>query len=193
MTDAVNIAFVSAAGLGAVDPLLVWIAAACIATLLAQAAVAKWADLALLEQHLAAYGLPAAALRVGALALPMAEGTVALLLLTPLRGLGALLAACLLAAYAALMAWHRWRGHELDCGCGGEPLPLSWALVLRNLGLALLAVVAAAPLATREMGLADFFVVAAALLLGSLLYAALNQLLRHRGGMASRNTLWRRS
>ena len=93
MTDAVNTAFVSAAGLGAVDPLLVWIAAACIATLLAQAAVAKWADLALLEQHLAAYGLPAAALRAGALALPMAEGTVALLLLTPLRGLGALLAA----------------------------------------------------------------------------------------------------
>lgn len=193
MTDAVNIAFVSAAGLGAVDPLLVWIAAACIATLLAQAAVAKWADLALLEQHLAAYGLPAAALRAGALTLPMAEGTVALLLLTPLRGLGALLAAGLLAAYAALMAWHRWRGHELDCGCGGEPLPLSWALVLRNLGLTLLAVVAAAPLTTREMGLADFFVVAAALLLGTLLYAALNQLLRHRGGMASRNTLWRRS
>ena len=193
MTDAVNIAFVSAAGLGAVDPLLVWIAVACIATLLAQAAVAKWADLALLAQHLAAYGLPAAALRAGALTLPMAEGTVALLLLTPLRGLGALLAAGLLAAYAALMAWHRWRGHELDCGCGGEPLPLSWALVLRNLGLALLAVVAAAPLTTREMGLADFFVVAAALLLGTLLYAALNQLLRHRGGMASRNTLWRRS
>ena len=45
-------------GFGSVDPLWVWIAVAATAVLLAQAALAKLADRALFEQHLAAYGLP---------------------------------------------------------------------------------------------------------------------------------------
>ena len=43
-----------------IDPLLVWIALACTATLFAHAAVAKLSDRMLFAQHLAAYGLPLA-------------------------------------------------------------------------------------------------------------------------------------
>jgi hypothetical protein len=142
------------------DPLLVWIAVACTATLFAHGGIAKLGDRALFEQHLAAYGVP-----------PALTGALAWLLLL----------------YAAAMAWHRKQGHALDCGCGGEPLPLSWALVLRNLVLAALALAAAAPMAARALGLADFLVIAAALVLGTLLHAALHQMLRHRARLSLRS------
>lgn len=176
------------------DPLIVWIAVAGLATLFAQAAVAKGADLPLFEQHLAAYGVPAPLLTVATRALPALEGAAALLLLlAPTRAAGAALAGALLLAYAAAMAWHRRAGHALDCGCGGEPLPLSWALVARNAVLALLAAVAAAPMAPRALGAGDFAVIAAAVVLGTLLYAALHQVLRHRAGLHGRRTLFHRS
>jgi len=162
------------------DPLLVWIAAAGLAVLLAHAALTKLADRPLFEQHLAAYGLPPALTPVLAWALPLAEAALALALLSPARAVGAAGAAALLLAYAGAMAWHRAHGRALDCGCGGEPLPLSWALVLRNALLAAGAAVAAAPMGPRPMALGDFGVVAGAVLLGTLLYAAVHQVLRHR-------------
>lgn len=166
--------------LAPVDPLLAWLAAAGLATLLAHAALAKAGDLALFEQHLAAFGVAEALLAPLARLLPAAEALAALLLLTPWRSAGAALAALLLLSYAAAMAWPLARGHHPDCGCGGEPLPVSWVLVARNALLAALGLVAAAPLQPRAMSLADFLVVAAALLLATLLYAALHQVLRHR-------------
>lgn len=168
------------------DPLLVWIAVACTATLFAHAAVAKAADRPLLEQHLAAYGVPLPLTPVLAWLVPAAEAVVALLLLTPWRAAGAAGAVALLLLYAAAMGWHRAQGHTLDCGCGGEPLPLSWALVLRNVCLALLAAAAGATMAVRALGLGDFAVIAAALLLATLLHAALHQVLRHRAASPSR-------
>jgi uncharacterized membrane protein YphA (DoxX/SURF4 family) len=173
------------------DPLLVWIAVACVATLFAHAGVAKLADVALFEQHLAAYGAPHAALPVAARMLPGVEIAAALLLLTPWRAAGAALAAALLLLYAAVMGWHRARGQSLDCGCGGEPLPVSWALVARNLLLAGLTGVAGAAMAPRAMGVGDFLVVVGALLLATLLYAALHQVLRHRAGLRPRTALRR--
>ncbi len=167
-----------------VDPLLTWLAAACLATLFAHAALAKAGDLALFEQHLAAFGLPEPLLGPLARALPAVEALAALLLLTPWRAAGAALAAALLLSYAAAMAWPLARGRRPDCGCGGEPLPVSWALVARNGLLAALAWVVAAPLRPRAMSLADFLVVAAALLLATLLYAVLHQVLRHRAPTA---------
>ena len=171
----------------ALDPLLVWIARAGLATLLAQAALAKLADRSLFEQHLAAYGVPDRLLAATAIALPAAEALAAGLLLTPWRGVGAALAAALLLLYAGVMAWHRSRGHALDCGCGGEPLPLSWALVVRNAGLAVLALLAGAPVAPRPLSLADFLVIAAALVLATLLHAALHQMLRHHARLSYRS------
>jgi len=173
------------------DPLLVWIAVACTATLFAHAAVVKFMDLILLEQHLAAYGVPYPLLPLASRALPAVETATALLLLTPLRAAGALLAVALLVTYGAAMAWHRLHGRSLDCGCGGEPLPVSWALVARNLLLAGLAWLAGVAMAPRALGLSDFLVIAAAVLLGTLLFAALHQVLRHRAGLHARTALRR--
>ncbi len=173
----------------ALDPLLVWIALAAIATLLAHAAITKAGDRDLFEQHLAAYGVPQALTGVMAVLLPAAEAALALALLTPWRAIGALGAAVLLLGYAAAMAWHRAQGHALDCGCGGEPLPLSWALVARNGVLVALALAAAAPMTSRALLLADFLVIAGALLLGTLLFATLHQVLRQRAGLRARTAL----
>ena len=124
--------------------------------------------------------------------LPLLELAAAGLLLTPWRMAGALLAGALLALYGTGMALALAQGRELDCGCGGEPLPVSWALVARNAVLASLAGFAAWPAAARALGWQDFLVVAAAVLLATLLYAALNQVLRHQAGLrARRPTLWR--
>lgn len=171
------------------DPLAVWIAAALLSALFAHAALAKLADRALLEQHLAAYGLPWSALPVATWALPGVELTAAVLVLTPLRALGAGLCAALLLGYAGVMAWHRAHGHRLDCGCGGEPLPVSWALVTRNLVLAVVAAVAALPVTGRAMPLPEFALVAGAVLLGTVLYAAFHQVLRHLDATQSRPSL----
>ncbi len=162
----------------AFGPLPVWIALACTATLFAHAAIAKAFDLAQFEQHLAAYGVPSGLQPLLARAVPALEAAAALLLVTPWRGPGAALAASLLLLYGAAMAWALARGWALDCGCGGEPLPVSWALVVRNALLAALALVAGSPIADRAAGAADFFVIAAALLLATLLYAAWHQVLR---------------
>ena len=67
------------------------------------------------------------------------------LAVTPVIGLP--LASALLVVYAVAMALNVWRGRrDIDCGCGGVPMPISWGLVARNFflaGLALLAVNAA--------------------------------------------------
>lgn len=170
-----------------IDPLLVWIAGACTAALFAHAALAKLADRPLFVQHLAAYGVPQGLLAPAGWLIPLTEAAIAVALLTPARTVGAAAAAALLLVYAAVMAWHRAHGSRLDCGCGGEPLPLSWALVLRNLGLAGLALLAGAPMAPRALSLADFFVIAAALVLATLLHAAGHQMLRHRARLTFRS------
>lgn len=164
------------------DALILMIAAGCIAALLLHAAAAKLGDREAFAQHLAAYGVPDAAQPLLAWALPLGEGALALGLVTPWRALAAAGAAALLLLYGAAMAWHLSQGRVLDCGCGGDPLQQSWTLVARNVVLALLAAVAAQPVAPRPdaaaLGAGDFAVAAAAVLLAALIYAAFNQLLR---------------
>ncbi|MBL8312128.1 MAG: DoxX family protein [Rubrivivax sp.] len=167
-------------GLPTMDPLILLIAAVWTAALLLHAALAKLVDRPLFHQHLAAYGLPEVLQPALAGGLPLAEALAALGLVTPWRPAAALGAAGLLGLYGAAMAWHLLRGHRLDCGCGGAPLALSWALVLRNALLAGVAGVAALPSDGRTPGLADIAVAAAALALGALLFAAFHQLLRQQ-------------
>ena len=162
------------------DPLWVMLAAGAIATLLAHAAITKLTDRALFEQHLAAYGVPMAALPAAVWAIPLAEGALAIALLTPWRPIAATLAAGLLITYGVAMAWHLARGHRLDCGCGGEPMAVSWWLVLRNALLAALAFVAAQSADARALGFGDLVALAASLALLALLYAALHEVLRIR-------------
>jgi hypothetical protein len=160
------------------DPLAVWIPAAWLATVLLHAGMVKLQDRSLFMQHLAAYRVPDGALTPLSWSLPLCEMAAGLLLLSPFRAGGAVGAAALLLLYAGAMAWHRQAGRQLDCGCGGEPLPLSWTLVLRNLALTLLCLPASALLQPREMQLADYGVTLGAVLLGSLLWAAFHQVLR---------------
>lgn len=162
------------------DPLLVWIPCAWLAALLAQAGVAKLLDRALFLQHLVAYRVPQrwqGALQHG---LPLAELVTAALLLSPLRSLGALVAAGLLSVYALAMAAQLRAGRRLDCGCGGQSLPLSWALVARNAALLPVAMLAGLAPEARAMNLADHGLIAAAMLLGAVLWAAFHQLLRQQ-------------
>jgi uncharacterized protein (DUF697 family) len=161
-----------------VDPLWAAICAAWTAVLMLHAAAAKFADLSQFERHLAAYRVPGALLPALARVLPAAEALAVALMVSPWRGAGAVLAATLLAVYAAAMAWQRLQRRVLDCGCGGAPLPVSWALVARNVVLALVALGATPAVAARPLGVADALVVVAAVLLGTLLYAAFGQVLR---------------
>jgi hypothetical protein len=160
------------------NPLWVTLAAVSTATLLGHAALTKLADRALFEQHLAAYGVPVAALPLLAWALPLFEAALAVALLTPWRSVAALPAAVLLATYGLAMAWHLARGHRLDCGCGGEPMAVSWWLVARNALLACMALVAAHVAPLRALGLGDFAALGGSLALLALLYAALHEVLR---------------
>ena len=166
-----------------IDPLWAAMCIALTAVLLLHAAAAKAGDPALFEQHLAAYGVPQRLLGSAARLLPAAEVLAVIALLSPWRSAGAALAALLLLTYAAAMAWQRLHGRVLDCGCGGAPLRISWALVVRNLVLAAIASVAAVPAAERGLGLADALVIAAAVVLCTLLYSAFNQVLRQRAAL----------
>lgn len=173
------------------DPLFVWIAAACTASLLGHAAVAKLLDPSLWSQHLAAYGLPVVSQRVAFWILPGAEALAAMLLLTPWRWSGALLASSLLLLYAAVMAAQLLQGRAPDCGCGGEPIPVSWTLVARNVVLVMLALMAGVPMAERPLTGGDYLVLAAAVVLAGLIYAAFHQVLRHHATPRSTSALWR--
>lgn len=178
-------------GLGAIDPLLAWIAVGVIAALFGHAAAAKLMDRSLFTQHLAAYGVPEATRPLLVWAVPLLEAATAVLLLTPGRVVAAALGLSLLLAYGAAMGWHLVRGHVLDCGCGGAPLAVSWALVTRNAVLAVIAAAGLWPVAQRALGLGDFLAVAALLPLAVLLYAALHEVLRHQHRVAARNSLKR--
>lgn len=160
------------------DPLAVWIAAAWLSVLMLHAGLAKAMDRLLLVQHLGAYRVPDAWIWPLSLALPATEILCGAALLSPWRPLGAALCAALLLLYAGAMAWHRAAGRRLDCGCGGEPLPLSWALVARNALLVLVCLPAGAAMAERPLRWADQAVVLGAVLLGALLWAAFHQVLR---------------
>lgn len=163
---------------GVLDPLAVWIAAAWLAVLMLHAGLSKALDRMLFVQHLGAYRVPDAWIWPLSVLLPAAELLCGALLLTPWRTTAAVACAALLLLYALAMAWHRAAGRQLDCGCGGEPLALSWALVARNALLVLLCWPAAAQLSDRPLRWADQAVVLAAVLLGVLLWAAFHQVLR---------------
>lgn len=68
----------------------------------------------------------------------------AALLLPATRPFGALLAACLFAGYGLLMARAVARGQtEIDCGCGGRPVPVSRFTLARNAALTALSLATA--------------------------------------------------
>jgi hypothetical protein len=160
------------------DPLLLMLASGAMAILMLHAAVRKLLDRNLFEQHLATYGVPDSMLPLLVWLLPLAELAAALGVATPWRVGAVWLGAALLLLYAGAMAWQLAHGRRPDCGCGGDPLPLSWALVVRNAVLALLAPLASLSMVSRSMDWSDALVVLAGWTLMALLYAAFNQVQR---------------
>lgn len=114
--------------------------------------------------------------------------------------LTAFLPGALLLLYAGAMGVNLLRGRrDIDCGCGGTPMPLSWSLVLRNGLLSLAFTWAAASawavsndglLATLTASPTLLVPIAAFALCLGVLYAAFNQL---QSNLAIHRQAWSRS
>jgi hypothetical protein len=114
-----------------------------------------------------------------ALFLVLVEGCLVCTLPVPGWRVPAWIAAALMSLYAGAMAINLVRGRtNLDCGCNGPaqfPQTVSWALVVRNLSLATIALVSAAPVYTRILTIYDIGTIALATGTAILLYGSIEQ------------------
>jgi hypothetical protein len=164
------------------DPVFVLAVRYALALLFLGAAAGKLRHLSHFRTTLARYELlPVAAVAPVALAVPVVELALAAGLL--LGGSDAALAlraaAALLAGYTLAIAVNLARGRRnIDCGCSGPALrqALSGWLLVRNAGLIGLALAASGTPPARQLGVADFVIVALAVAAAAVLYAAINQL-----------------
>lgn len=122
-------------GLFLVDPVMGHAAAASVGVLLLLAGLAKLRDIELFQAALDNYQLlPPPLVAVTARVLPMLELTAGILLLPMTsRPFGSALALALLVLVSGAVAINLRRGRSrIACGCGGDALPLSAGLLLRN-------------------------------------------------------------
>lgn len=167
-------------------PLWVLIASSALAVLFAHAALLKVADRELLVHHLAGYGIPGGVRHGLAHVVIALEGVTAAALLSPWRNLGAYMATALLCIYALAMALQLIQRRVVDCGCGGQALPVSWVLVGRNVLLMALAWTASQTADLHGLTWIDFWVVMAAVLLMVVLYTAIHQVLMQQALLRQR-------
>ncbi|HXY97418.1 MAG TPA: MauE/DoxX family redox-associated membrane protein, partial [Steroidobacteraceae bacterium] len=163
------------------DPAVGVLLLACLALLFASAALHKLRDLPAFTEVLRAYRvLPAAAVRLAPL-VPLAELLVAAgLTVSATRSGAGLGGAALLTAYAAAIAVNLRRGRrDLACGCGGpdDARPIAPWMVARNLMLALLLAITLVPWKTRPLSPVDALTVGGGVVIATLLYVSLDQLL----------------
>jgi hypothetical protein len=140
-----------------------------------RAAWHKARSLAHFQAQLGAYHLlPEAALPAMARLFLLLEITIALTLPVWAWSTPALAAVGLLAIYTCALVISLLRGMEnLDCGCGGESAQaITWALVLRNGFLIVLALVAMLPTAQRDVSLLEFATVVPACITVILVYCS---------------------
>ena len=135
---------------------------------------------------LAAYRLVPEALVGAAAGLLMASEALVVVLLVACHALAGLAASLLLSAYALAIAVSVLRGRtHIDCGCGDEPTPVSWSLVVRNLCLVGLALVATQLQIAGALNLGmqwlTGLVSLALALVGFGIYQAVEQLFANRG------------
>lgn len=168
------------------NPLWVLITASALAVLFAHAALLKASDTELLVHHLAGYGVPTGVRNGLAYAVIAFEGLTAAALLSPWRSLGAWLALGLLGIYAIAMALQLVQRRVIDCGCGGQALPVSWVLVLRNSFLMGMAWMATQSVNMSDLAWIDFWVVMAAVLLMVVIYTAIHQVLMQQALLRQR-------
>ncbi|MER8454148.1 hypothetical protein NKG60_30060 [Mesorhizobium sp. M1428] len=137
------------------DPLAVGTSIGLLVLVFARAILHKITDFGELRQTVIDYRIaPKRLARPIAAALTGAESLTLASLLTPgFRGYGTLAAAFALLGYGAAMAINLARGRtSIDCGCGRHGQSISWVLVGRNILLAGLAGIAAAPVVARPFG-----------------------------------------
>lgn len=164
------------------DPILVLVANYGMAWLFLLACYGKLTEFAVFRATLADYELmPASSTGVIAATVIVLELAIGIGALAPSTARTAMLAgAALLLAYAAAIGINLARGRrDIDCGCTGPATRqlLSGWLVLRNVGLAGLALVGAATSGDRVLHAADLVLAGLALLAAASLYAAINQLM----------------
>ena len=165
----------------AADPVAVGAYAGALALILFAAAWHKLSEPDVFVGVLQEYELlPQATVVLAGRALPCLEAVLGVGVLLPVtRSIGLIAVACLLALYAAAMAINLWRGkRNIDCGCGGEGQPLSWALVVRNAVLAGIAVGVSGPAGERDFEWLDGVTLVSGVLAFYVLYLLVDELLR---------------
>ena len=165
----------------AADPVAVGAVVGALALVLFAAAWHKLAQAEVFAAALQAYELiPVGAVVAAGRALPVLEAAIGIGLLVPLTRQPALIAfAALMLLYAGAMGVNLVRGRrQIDCGCGGESHPLSWALVLRNAVLAAVALAISGPTSPRGIEWLDGVTLVAGVLAFYGLYLLFDELLR---------------
>jgi len=163
-----------------VDPVFTVAAACALALVLALGAVEKLADFGRFQGAVGEYRiLPSVAVPVFAALVVALELAASVLLVVPGCTPFGVIAAWLLLALVSLgLGINLARGRtDLDCGCGGAGQRISWSLLWRNAGLALLGLFALATTDGRALGGADLALIGAAALVWASLYRAADQLL----------------
>ena len=174
-----------------IDPAIAILVVACTMLLFGAAAVHKLKDVRHFSEIFAAYGLlPLAVRRPVSHAIPLLEAAVAAgLLFEASRTPAAILGIVLLLAYAAAIAVNLRRGRrELACGCGGpdDSRPIAGWMVWRNVGVAILLVVAMLPWSQRLLVPTDAVTVGFGTATCALVYLCLDRLLGRTGRMTDK-------
>jgi len=147
--------------------------------LITRALFHKAADIVRFTGFLSSYRvMPQASLKAFTYGLIFVEAlTVVMILVSHFTQIGAAFAIGILLTYAAAIALNVYRGNfEIECGCGGPAMYLSYGLVWRNIAIATMALplllIARQPIAFTDTAVA---VVSGAVLY--LLYVAVEQLI----------------
>jgi hypothetical protein len=174
-----------------VDPAIDLLVGGCVALLFGSAAAHKLRNLSRFREDFIAYGVPAAATRLGLPPLLLfAEMLVAAGLLFPASRSGAAgTAAVLLLIYAAAIAINLGRGRrDLACGCGGfgDRRRIAPWMIWRNCGMAATALVLVLPQGTRALEPTDAVTVGFGTATVAFVYLCIDGLLALKGRSADR-------
>ena len=166
----------------AFDPIITLVANFSIGLLFLFACFAKATNFAVFQVTLAEYKLvPEPLISLSAMIVVGMELLIGIGAFSAASAAWAMLAAALLLfCYGSAIGLNLIRGRrDIDCGCTGPATRqlLSGWLLARNTGLAILALLGAAPSSVRELHLQDWFLIGLALLAAMSLYAAINQLM----------------
>jgi methylamine utilization protein MauE len=174
---------------GTLDPAVDAAVRAAFALLLGSAGARKLAAAGHFRDAVREYRLvPDMAVGPVSAALVLAELATATALVVPgLRAVALTGTAALLALYAGAIAANLVRGRAIDCGCGGPAArrPISGWLATRNVALAIVAALAARPVAGRSLVWFDGVTIAGATAGLAALYSATDRLMAHAPALAA--------